>query len=58
MLVIKSGLIARSRGAGGSVHPLRIASGLSGSLPPSSLLVVGMITVQLGAALAINLLAR
>ncbi len=55
MLVIKSGLIARSRGAGGSVHPLRIASGLSGSLPPSSLLVVGMITVQLGAALAINL---
>jgi inner membrane transporter RhtA len=55
MLVIKSGLIARSRGAGGTVNPLRIAAGLSGSLPPSSLLVFGMITVQLGAALAKDL---
>src|SRR6185312_14833985 len=55
MLVIKSGLIARSRGAGGSANPLRIAAGLSGSLPPSSLLVFGMITVQLGAALAKDL---
>ena len=55
MLVIKSGLIARSRGAGGSANPLRIAAGLSGSLPPSSLVIFGMITVQLGAALAKDL---
>ena len=55
MLVIKSGLIARSRGAGGSANPLRIAAGLSESLPPSSLLIFGMITVQLGAALAKDL---
>ncbi len=55
MSVIKSGLIARSRGAGGQVSPLRIASGLSASMPPSSLLVMGMITVQLGAALAKDL---
>lgn len=52
MLVIKSRLIARSRDAGGSANPLRIAAGLLGSMPPSTLLVVGMITVQLGAALA------
>ena len=52
MLGIKSGLIARSRSAGGSANPLRVAAGLSESLPPSSLLVFGMITVQLGAALA------
>lgn len=55
MLVKKSGLIARSRGAGGSVNPLRVAAGLSESMPPSSLLVIGMITVQLGAALAKDL---
>ena len=55
MLVIKSGLIARSRGEGGSANPLRVVAGLSGSLPPSSLLVFGMITVQLGAALAKDL---
>ena len=55
MLVIKSGLIARSRGAGGSANPLRVAAGLSESLPPSSLLIFGMITVQLGAALAKDL---
>ncbi|HEX5441481.1 MAG TPA: EamA family transporter [Ktedonobacterales bacterium] len=55
MLVIKSGLIARSRGAGGSGNPLRVIAGLSGSMPPSSMVVVGMITVQLGAALAIGL---
>ena len=55
MLGIKSGLIARSRGAGGSANPLRAAAGLSGSLPPSSLLIFGMITVQLGAALAKDL---
>ena len=52
MLGIKSGLIARSRSADGSANPLRVAAGLSESLPPSSLLVFGMITVQLGAALA------
>jgi inner membrane transporter RhtA len=55
MLVIKSGLTARSRGAGGSDNPLRLIAGLSGSMPPSSMLVVGMITVQLGAALAKDL---
>ena len=55
MLGIKSGLIARSRSAGGSANPLRVAAGLSESLPPSSLLVFGMITVQLGAALAKDL---
>ena len=55
MLGIKSGLIARSRGAGGSANPLRAAAGLSESLPPSSLLIFGMITVQLGAALAKDL---
>ena len=55
MVGIKSGLIARSRSAGGSANPLRVAAGLSESLPPSSLLVFGMITVQLGAALAKDL---
>jgi inner membrane transporter RhtA len=55
MLVISSGLIARLRSAGNAVHPLRMATGLPGSMPPSSLLVVGMITVQLGAALAKDL---
>ena len=55
MLGIKSGLIARSRGAGNSANPLRAAASLSESLPPSSLLVFGMITVQLGAALAKDL---
>ena len=55
MLVIKSGLTARSRGAGGSGNPLRLIAGLSGSMPPSSMLVFGMITVQLGAALAKDL---
>lgn len=55
MLVVKSGMIARSRDASGSLNPLRAVAGLSGSLPPSSLLIVGMITVQLGAALAKDL---
>lgn len=55
MLVVKSGIIARSRDASGSFNPLRAVAGLSGSLPPSSLLIVGMITVQLGAALAKDL---
>lgn len=55
MTVVKSGLLTRSQNAGGSVNPLRAVSGLTGSLPPSSLLVVGMITVQLGAALAKDL---
>ena len=55
MLGVKSGMIARTRGAGGSANPLRIAAGLSESLPPSSLLIFGMITVQLGAALAKDL---
>src|SRR5512146_1655128 len=55
MLVVKSGMIARSRGANGSVTPRRAVAGLSGSLPPSSLLIFGMITVQLGAALAKDL---
>jgi inner membrane transporter RhtA len=48
-------MIVRSRGAGGSANPLRVAAGLSESLPPSSLLIFGMITVQLGAALAKDL---
>ena len=55
MLGIKSGLIARSRGAGATANPLRAAAGLSESLPPSSLLIFGMITVPLGAALAKDL---
>ncbi len=55
MLGIKSGLIAPSRGAGATANPLRAAAGLSESLPPSSLLIFGMITVQLGAALAKDL---
>ena len=55
MLVVKSGLIARSRSAGSPVNPLRMVSGLTGSMPPSSLLIFGMITVQLGAALAKDL---
>ena len=55
MLVVKSGMIARSREASGSLNPLRAVAGLSESLPPSSLLIVGMITVQLGAALAKDL---
>ncbi len=55
MLFIKGGMTARSRGAGGSGNLLRLAAGLSGSLPPSSLLIIGMLTVQLGAALAIGL---
>lgn len=55
MLVVKSGMIARSRDASGSLNPLRAVAGLSESLPPSSLLIVGMITVQLGAALAKDL---
>ncbi|HEX5548959.1 MAG TPA: hypothetical protein VFX24_16255, partial [Ktedonobacterales bacterium] len=55
MLFIKSGSTARSRGAGGSGNPLRFIADLSGSMPPSSMVVVGMITVQLGAAMAIGL---
>lgn len=55
MLFIKGGLSARLRGADGSANPLRLVSGLSGSMPPSSLLVIGIITVQLGAALAKDL---
>jgi inner membrane transporter RhtA len=57
MVVSKSGLIARSRGADASGNPLRLLTGLSGSMPPSSMLVVGMVTVQLGAALAKDLFA-
>lgn len=55
MLFIKSGSTARSHGAGSSGNPLRFIAGLSGSMPPSSMVVMGMITVQLGAALAIDL---
>lgn len=55
MLVIKNGRFARSGHTGGEFNPLRIAAGLSGSMPPASLLVIGMITVQLGAALAKDL---
>ncbi len=55
MLFIKSGLTDRSRAAGSTGNPLRFIAGLSGSMPPSSMLVFGMITVQLGAALAIDL---
>lgn len=55
MLLNKSGWVARPRAAGATVNPLRAVSGLTGAVPPSSLLVVGMITVQLGAALAKDL---
>lgn len=55
MLVIKNGRFARSGHTGGEINPLRIAAGLSGSMPPASLLIIGMITVQLGAALAKDL---
>jgi inner membrane transporter RhtA len=50
--VSKSGWIARpERASGFNKLPGAIAT-MSGSLPPASLLIFGMITVQLGAALA------
>jgi inner membrane transporter RhtA len=53
--VSKSDWIARPERANGfNKIPGAIAQ-MSGSLPPASLLIFGMITVQLGAALAINL---
>jgi inner membrane transporter RhtA len=52
MLVNESGGIARPRGAAGALYPLRAAAGRAGSVPPSSLLLIGMITVQVGSALA------
>ncbi|HEU5442071.1 MAG TPA: EamA family transporter [Ktedonobacterales bacterium] len=52
MLVNESGGIARPRGDGGALYPLRAVAGRAGSVPPSSLLLIGMITVQVGSALA------
>lgn len=52
MMVVNRGMIARSRGKISSLNRPGVVAGLSGSMPPSSLLIVGMITVQLGAALA------
>jgi inner membrane transporter RhtA len=52
---IKSGWRARPETAGSPAKSLRAISTVSGSLPPASLLIVGMITVQLGAALAKDL---
>ena len=50
--VSKSGWIARPEQAGSPAKSLRAIASIPGSLPPASLLVFGMITVQLGAALA------
>jgi inner membrane transporter RhtA len=53
--VSKSGWIARSEQANSPEKSLRAIASIPGSLPPASLLLFGMITVQLGAALAKNL---
>jgi inner membrane transporter RhtA len=53
--VSKQGWIARPQRASGSFKISGAFSSLPGSLPPASLLVFGMITVQLGAALAKDL---
>lgn len=52
---IKNGWIARPEIAGNPAKSLRAIANMSGSLPPASLLIFGMITVQLGAALAKDL---
>jgi inner membrane transporter RhtA len=51
----KSDWIARPEQASRPAKSLRAIASIPGSLPPASLLVFGMITVQLGAALAKNL---
>ena len=53
--VSKSGQIAHQERANRPAKSLHAIASLPGSLPPASLLIFGMITVQLGAALAINL---
>jgi len=53
--VSKSGWLARSEQANSHGKSLRAITSIPGSLPPASLLIFGMITVQLGAALAKNL---
>jgi inner membrane transporter RhtA len=53
--VSKSDWVARSEHANGFNKIPGAIAHMSGSLPPASLLIFGMITVQLGAALAINL---
>lgn len=53
--VSKNGRVARSERVGGPAKSVRALANVSGSLPPASLLIFGMITVQLGAALAIGL---
>ncbi|MGE5333617.1 MAG: EamA family transporter, partial [Nitrososphaerota archaeon] len=55
MLAFKNDPSARSGHTGGEINPLRIAARLPGSMPLASLLVIDMITVQLGAALAKDL---
>src|SRR5690348_1815155 len=55
--VSKSGWIARPERANGFNKISGAVASMSGSLPPASLLIFGMITVQLGAALAKNLFA-
>jgi inner membrane transporter RhtA len=52
---IKSSWMARPEIAGSPAKSLRAIANMSGSLPPASLLIFGMITVQLGAALAKDL---
>jgi inner membrane transporter RhtA len=53
--VSKSDWVARPERANGFNKIPGAIAHMSGSLPPASLLIFGMITVQLGAALAINL---
>jgi inner membrane transporter RhtA len=53
--VSRSGWIARPEQANSHENPFRAIASVPGSLPPASLLIFGMITVQLGAALAKNL---
>jgi inner membrane transporter RhtA len=53
--VRKSGWIARPERASGSFKVFGAITAITGSLPPASLLIFGMITVQLGAALAKDL---
>lgn len=52
MLLKKRSLAVRSGGPARPASPLRAVSGLTSALPPWSLLVFDMITVQFGAALA------
>jgi inner membrane transporter RhtA len=53
--VSKSGWIAGPERAGAPAKSAHAIASIPGSLPPASLLIFGMITVQLGAALAKNL---